>query len=228
MRKYKNHYILIAFIASMLVVIAALASEELTPTINGVVLCNSSPMTGADIDMGGCKSSMMIPVGTTGDRPATPLAGMVRWNSDGGVNSIEFYNGSIWAQMLPRSYNNTPSHSIQTVAASGNGFLVSSTRDYNVSYSTSISTTATIGGASSGYIVLEIAATNSSTASDWKEIGRLTNGQTITLAIALQSVQIIGGSLSGTVPAGYYTRLRSVNVSGTPTYNYISGQEVLL
>lgn len=130
---------------------------------------------------------------------------------------------------IPRSFNNVPSSkTIQVIADSANGFQVSSTRDSAVTYSVTVVTTATIGGSSSGYVVLEIAETNSVTASDWKETGRVTNAQTITLALALQSALTIGGSMSAIVPAGYYARLRSVNVSGTPSYAYVSGQEVLL
>lgn len=127
-----------------------------------------------------------------------------------------------------RSFTNNASRTIQTVAASGNGWQISSTRDAQVSYSVAITTTATIGGASSGYVITEIAATNSATAGDWQEVGRVYNGQTITLAIALQSVQVIGGTMTTIVPAGYYVRLRSVNVSATPSYSYQSGQEVTL
>lgn len=109
------------------------------------------------------------------------------------------------------------------------GFQISATRDAIVNYAVSIVTTATIGGASEGYETLEVAPTNSATPGDWFEIGsRCRNGQTITLAVALQSAQTTGCNLSGIVPAGYYAKLRSVNVSGTPTYSYISGQEVQL
>lgn len=131
-------------------------------------------------------------------------------------------------QPLNLNVNNAPSHSFVTTAAAANGFQVSSTKDAMVSYAATIVTTATIGGGSSGTILLEIAATNSSTAGDWKEISRLTNGQTITLALALQSVQTIAGNLNGIVPAGYYARLRTINNSGTPTYTFNSGQEVLM
>lgn len=127
-----------------------------------------------------------------------------------------------------KSFNNTASHSIVTTAAAANGWQISSTRDASVFYSVNVNTTASIGGAADGYVVLEISATNSTTASDWKEVSRTRNGQTITLALALNSVQNIGGELMNIVPAGYYVRLRSVNVSGTPTYSYVSGQEVQL
>lgn len=127
-----------------------------------------------------------------------------------------------------RSFANAPSRSLVSVAAAANGFQLSSSQDADVSYSCSISTTATISGPAIGYIVLEICATNSATAANWQEISRLTNGQTITLAITLQSVQLFSGILAGFIPAGFYARMRSVNTSGTPGYSYMSGQETLL
>lgn len=125
-------------------------------------------------------------------------------------------------------YNFAPSHSFVTTAAAANGFQVSATRDAEVKYNTTIVSTATITGASQGTVVLEVAATNSATAADWKEVGRFTNGQAITLAIALQSVQTLAGQLSARIPAGYYARLRSISTSGTPTFTFNSGEEVLL
>ena len=42
----------------------------------------------------GTTDSIMLPVGATGDRPATGVAGMLRYNST--TNIIEFYNGTDW------------------------------------------------------------------------------------------------------------------------------------
>lgn len=142
------------------------------------------------------------------------------------LNPDEF--ASLQSALQVKAFTNNASRSFVTTAAAANGFQLSSTRDAVASYSVQVSTTATIGGNASGYVALEIAATNSTTAADWKEIGRVTNSQTISLAIILQSVQISGGILMGVIPSGYYVRLRTVNVSGTPTYTYNSGQEVLI
>lgn len=126
-----------------------------------------------------------------------------------------------------RSFNNAPGRSIVT-GTGATGFQVSATRDAHVSASVGIVTTASIGSGQDAYIVMEIAPTNSATPSDWVEIGRVRNGQTYTLAVALQGVQTIAGDLSRIVPAGYYVKYRSVNVTGTPTTSWISGQEVIL
>lgn len=119
------------------------------------------------------------------------------------------------------------SHSLTTSTGAA-GFQVSSARDSMVTYTISIISTATIGNAGDGTVVLEIAPTNSVTAGDWVEVARFRNGQNITLAALLSSVQTANGAVFGMVPAGYYAKLRTVNNSGTPTYGYISGQETLL
>lgn len=135
-------------------------------------------------------------------------------------------NAAIAAATPARVFTNNAVRTIQTVAAAANGVLLNSSRDSFASYSVGVTVTATIGGASVGYVVLEVCATNSATAANWQEISRTSNGQAITLAIALQAVQLSGGQVSGMVPAGYYSRIRSVNVSGTPTFTFTSGQEV--
>lgn len=129
-----------------------------------------------------------------------------------------------------RSFNQSPGRAIVSVAAAANGFQVSSTRDASVNYSVSVTAAVQIGVVTSveGYVSFQICATNSSTAADWLEVGRSTNGLTIGLALALSLTQKTGGQIGGIVPAGYYARMLSVNVSGTPTYGYISGQEILL
>lgn len=129
-----------------------------------------------------------------------------------------------------KSVTDGVSHSFVTTAAAANGFQVSSTRDSLVSYSVSVSSVVQIGVATNvaGYCVLEVAATNSTTAADWKEKGRVGTGQNIALALALSSTQVATAPLISMVPAGYYSRLRTVNSNGTPTYTYISGTEVLI
>lgn len=122
------------------------------------------------------------------------------------------------------------SHSFVTTAAAANGFQVSSTRDALVSYGITVSSLVQIGVATNvaGYCILEVAPTNSSTAADWKEKGRVGTGQNIGLALALSSTQIATATLTAMIPVGFYARLRTVNNNGTPTYTYITGTEVLI
>lgn len=60
------------------------------------------------------------------------------------------------------------------------------------------------------------------------EVGRFVNGQTGTLVVGLTLNQTNTAQLNGIVPANKYTRLRTQNNTGTPTFTYRSGQEVLL
>lgn len=118
---------------------------------------------------------------------------------------------------------NSVSKSIVTLTTA-TGTMLSSTRTSNVMYSVNIVTTASIGGASAGEVLLETSPTNTST-STWTVVNRVKNSQTITLAIALNSVQDITYTLMGNVQPGYYVRLRSSTISGTPTYSFVTGQE---
>lgn len=126
---------------------------------------------------------------------------------------------------LPWSFA-TSSRSIVT-GTGATGFLVSSTRNSTDKYNVTVTTTASIAGNATGYIALEMASTNSATASDWIEVARCGNSQALSLAITLQSIQGTTCELLADVPAGYYTKLRSVTTTGTVTFAYVSGQEVL-
>lgn len=106
------------------------------------------------------------------------------------------------------------------------GWQVSTMRPAAVHYSVSIATALSLTGGSAGYISMEIASDSGFT-TNLQEIGRFSNTQTGTLTVGLALSQVVGGSISGFVPTGYYVRLKSVNVTATPTYTYVCGQEVL-
>lgn len=146
------------------------------------------------------------------------------------LNPASYDCQNIWvgfdSEPVVKTFNNAPGRSIVT-GTGATGFQVSATRDSHVNYSATMATTATIAGNASDVLVLEIAPTDSATAGDWVEIARVTNGQALTLALTLQSVQTTAGSLSGYVPAGYYAKIRAIT-SGTVTNSVSSGQEVLL
>lgn len=142
------------------------------------------------------------------------------------INAIDWAPGAAGA-LAPATTQAPATRSIVT-GTGATGFQPSATRDVFANYNLTVATTATIGGSASGTLVLEICSTNSSTPANWIEVARFTNGQSISLAIALQSIQTLAGQLSGMIPAGYYAKIRSINNSGTPTYTYNSGQEVLL
>lgn len=105
-------------------------------------------------------------------------------------------------------------------------FQVSTTRQFMVTYSGSITTTANIAGGQDGSIILEIASDSGFT-SNVQTLSSCRNSQTYTLAVAIQGVQINVTPLHGFVPIGYYVRLRTVSTTGSPTFAFVSGQEVL-
>lgn len=107
------------------------------------------------------------------------------------------------------------------------GFQISTLRDCMVHYSVDIAATMSLIAGQTGTIFLEIAS-NSGFSTNLQELGRFVNGNSGTLTIGLNLTQTVSGNLSGFVPAGYYCRIRTDNTSGTPTFTYRSGQEVLL
>lgn len=107
------------------------------------------------------------------------------------------------------------------------GFQVSTTRDCFANYSVDIATSLTLTTGQAGTVYLEIASDSGFT-SNLQELARFVNGNTGTLTIGIALSQNVTGTLSGYIPSGYYARLRTENNTSTPTFTYISGQEVLL
>lgn len=107
------------------------------------------------------------------------------------------------------------------------GFQVSTTRDSLVSYSVDVACSLTLTTGAVGTVFLEIASDAGFTTA-LQELARFVNGNTGTLAVGANISQNVTGTLTGYVPANFYCRLRTVNTTGTPTFNYRSGQEVLL
>lgn len=106
-------------------------------------------------------------------------------------------------------------------------FQISTTRDSLVNYSVDISCVLSLTSGQTGTAFLEI-ATNSGFTTGVQEVCRFVNGNTGTLTIGLNLTQNCTGGLNGFIPAGYFCRIRTANTTGTPTFTYRSGQEVLL
>lgn len=139
---------------------------------------------------------------------------------------MRILDGQILNQVSNQSFNSAPARSIVT-GTGATGFQISATRDAEASYSVAIGTSVSLSGNSSGYVALEICPTNSATAANWVEVSRVTSGQSGTLVLGLTLNQSGGSPNFARVPAGYYAKLRSVNVSGTPTYALNGQQEVI-
>lgn len=106
-------------------------------------------------------------------------------------------------------------------------FQISPTRPAQATYTVQSTVTANIAGGQNGDVVLEI-ANDSVFTSGVQTLAIAGQGQTYTLAVAIQGVQPKSSVLSGMVPAGMWVRLRTVNNMGAPTFQYRSGQEVLM
>jgi hypothetical protein len=106
-------------------------------------------------------------------------------------------------------------------------FLASSTRDILANYSVEIAASLSLTGGTVGNAFLEI-YNDSGCTTGTQEISRVTNGNTGTLTIGLNTVQTSTGNLTGYVPAGKYVQIRTTSTTGTATFAYRSGQETLL
>ncbi len=106
-------------------------------------------------------------------------------------------------------------------------FQISATKGAFVNYSVDVSTSLTLTTGQSGTVIFEIAS-NSGFTANVQEVSRFTNANTGALAIGLSLTQTVTGNLGGYVPPGYYARLRTINNTGTPTFTYQSGQELLM
>lgn len=106
-------------------------------------------------------------------------------------------------------------------------FQISTTQDSFVNYSIDIATAISLLAGQAGTVFLEISL-SSTFASGIQEVARFINSCTGTLTVGLALNQIVTGNLGGYIPSGYYVRLRTQNNTGTPTFTYRSGQEVLM
>lgn len=111
-------------------------------------------------------------------------------------------------------------------STSGGGIQISATKDSSLHLSIADSITTSVGGTSTETLIVEICPTNSVIASDWVEAQRTGDSQSITLAIALQTVQPGYRILSFDLPAGNYFRIREVS-AGTHSGSIVSGQKTL-
>ena len=93
-----------------------------TVSINGSLTSNTGNITMTSnsnvITMAGSTGGFVFPSGTSAQRPATPVVGMSRWNSQ--LGWYEVWNGTIW-QQITGSFN----VSYLVVAGGGHGGAVS-------------------------------------------------------------------------------------------------------
>lgn len=155
------------------------------------------------------------------NKPSIPAAQVNSdWNAVSGVAEI------LNKPTIPNIIRTTSTLSLSLVGTGATGTQISANKDSTVRLSCSTSTTSTIGGPATSVILLKINSTNDATEGTWTTVATLESDQTITLAVVLQSIQVVKGQLCADVPAGWYVKL--VN-SGTGTHSeaFLSGQQTI-
>lgn len=190
-----------------------------TPTtLAGYGITDAYPLAGNPsgyVTQAGARSAITLT--TTG------TSGAATYNSTTGALNIPTY-----ATPTAPSINDSPGRALVTTTAA-TGFQISATRNAQVCYEGSFSTTSTIGGPSSASVFLETADTNSTTPGDWATKAQQTYSNTITLAVVLNQVQANNWSMCRYIPAGKFVRIRTGSLTGTASVTInATQQEVLL
>lgn len=118
----------------------------------------------------------------------------------------------------------TSALALSLVGTGATGTQISATNDSNVKCTVSTSTTSTIGGPATSVVALKICATNNATEGSWTTVGTIESDQTITLAVVLQSIQVVKGQICTDLPAGWYVKLVNSG-TGTHTETFLTGQQ---
>lgn len=119
-----------------------------------------------------------------------------------------------------RSFS-TPARALDTA------YQPSASKDTLGFWSVSVPCALSLTGGENGAVVLEY-ADNSGMSTNLVTVGTFRNGNTGTLTLGLNTLQIYGGQISGVIPAGKYFRLRTVDTTGTPTQASVSAEEIQL
>lgn len=102
-------------------------------------------------------------------------------------------------------------------------FQISTTNDVIVNYSIDVNATASLAGGQDGVVFLETSPNNST----WTTIDQGHNQNSVSLAIALTTVQNVTIHLGGMIPPAYWVRIRTSQATGTPSFAFRFGNETL-
>lgn len=103
-------------------------------------------------------------------------------------------------------------------------YQVSTTKYVDVRVCAQVSCNLSLSGGQSGQVFLEYSADGST---NWTLAALVPASNTGTLTIGLNTTQISGGQASIILPPSYYWRMRTNNVTGTPTYTFTGGTETV-
>lgn len=155
------------------------------------------------------------------NKPTIPSAQVNSdWDAVSGVTQI------VNKPTIPSVTRTTSTSTLSLVGTGATGTQIHATKDSTVRYNVSTSTTSSIGGPATSVVILKICATNSATEGDWTSVATAENDQTVTLAIALQSIQVVKEQLCSDVPGGWYVKLVNSG-SGTHSESFITGQKTI-
>lgn len=159
----------------------------------------------------------------TGD-PGRWLRKWVMANTTGNNTQCILGDGTLGA--LPSTTRTTSSQTLSLVGTGATGTQISATKASTVRFTVSTSTTSTIGGPATSVVLLKKCATNSITEGDWTTVASVESNQTITLAIALQSVQVVRGQVSCDLDAGWFVKLVNSG-TGTHSESFLYGEKTI-
>lgn len=180
---------------------AALTPYATTASLSGYVTSSALTALGY-VTPAGARSAISLT--TTGSGAAT-------YNATTGVLNVPTP-----AATAARSFA-SPVRSLNTA------FQISASRDAQVVYTVDISVTSLLLAGASGRVYLEYA----------DDAGFTSNVVTVSSSPnatggVLNVTNLGSGNVTGMIPAGKYARIRTQNVSSTPTFTFQSSQEVLL
>lgn len=171
----------------------------------------------------GMNPSGQINIAKSGDAFIAPFMPVnADWNQTDSTQ-LSFINNK---PSIPSTTRTTSTLTLALVGTGATGTQISTTKDSTIRCNVSTSTTSTIGGPSTSLVALKICSTNNATEASWTTVATLENDQTISLAIVINSVQVMKGQLCSDVPASWYAKLVNSG-TGTHTEAFITGQQTI-
>lgn len=95
-----------------------------TTTLGGVLTCNSSVVLKGDVYGNSNTGQFYLPVGTGAQRTASPINGMIRYNTDVNGSDTGFYEGyknGVWIKFLTANQNNYTMSYVVVAGGAGAG-----------------------------------------------------------------------------------------------------------